>query len=62
MALTCWVALYDWQIIHLQSGITATPGKANYVVLSIIYKLWSFFNVYVIGAHIEHHFDIAFLL
>lgn len=60
--LTCGVSLNDRQVIHLQCGITATPCKPHYMVLSIIYKLWLLLNVNVICSHIEYYSNIPFVL
>lgn len=60
--LTCGVALNDWQVIHLQSGITPTPRKLHYMVLPIIYKLCRLLNINVISSHIKHNSNVSFVL
>lgn len=60
--LTCGVALNDWQVIHLQSGITPTPRKLHYMVLPVIYKLWRLLDIYVVCSHVKHHSNVSALL
>lgn len=60
--LTCGIALNDWQVIHLQSGITPTPRKLHYVVFAVIYKLWRLLDVNVVRSDIEHNSNVPFLL
>lgn len=60
--LTCGIALNDWQVIHLQSGITPTPRKLHYVVFAVIYKLWRLLDVNVVRSDIKHNSNVSFLL
>lgn len=61
-ALTCGVPLNDWQVIHLQRGITPTPRELHHVVLPVVHKLGLLLDVDVVCAHVEDHSHIALFL
>lgn len=59
---TCGVALNDWQVIHLQRGITPAPGELHHVVLAVVHKLRLLLDVDVVRAHVEDHRHMAVFL
>lgn len=59
---TCWVALDDGLVVHLEGGITPAAGEAHYVVLAIAHEdRWLIYGD-VISAHIEDDTDFSLLL
>lgn len=59
---TCGVALNDWQVIHLQRGITPAPGELHHVVLAVVHELGLLLDVDVVRSHVEDHRHMALLL
>lgn len=59
---TCGVALNDWQVIHLQRGITPAPGELHHVVLAVVHEFGLLLNVDVVRAHVEDHRHMALFL
>lgn len=59
---TCWVALDDGLVVHLEGGITPAAGEAHYVVLAIAHEdSWLVYGD-VIGAYVEDDTDFSLLL
>lgn len=59
---TCWVALDDRLVVHLEGGITPAAGKAHHMVLAIAHKdCWLIYGD-VISANIEDDTDFSLLL
>lgn len=54
--------LYDGEVVQPEGGVAPAAGEPDDVVLPVIDKLGALLNVDVIGAHVEDHPDVAFVL
>lgn len=59
---TCWEVFINWPVIHLQRSIATISGKADNMILSIIYWGTTLFHTDVHCANVERHSNLALLL
>lgn len=59
---TCWEVFINRPVIHLQRSIATISGKADNMILSIIYWGTTLFHTDVHCANVECHSNLALLL
>lgn len=59
---TCWEVFIDWPVIHLQCSIATIPGKADNMILSIIYWGATLLHTDVHCANVKGYSNLALLL
>lgn len=54
--------LYDGEVIQPKGCVAPAAGEADDVVLPVVDELGALLDVDVVGAHVEDHSDVAFVL